>query len=102
IGIWEGGPAEAAPRLAGVPTLRRSTGGAGVLHAPGDLVWSVVLPRDHPAVGRNYARSYRRFGGPIADALAAAGIDAHWAAALDLSETFCLLGARGEVLLSAN
>lgn len=81
-----------------IPILRRSTGGTGLLHRPGDLLWSVVLPRDDPRVGRDYVRAYGRLGGPIAGALRAAGVPAGWTASPGLSDRFCLFGPRGEVL----
>lgn len=82
----------------GWPILRRSTGGTGLLHRPGDLLWSLILPSEDPRVDRGFVRSYGRFGAPIVEALQWAGVDAGWAAALGLSDRFCLFGGRGEVL----
>jgi lipoate-protein ligase A len=86
----------------GWPLLRRSSGGTGLLHRPGDLFWSVVLPRSDPRVGRGFVRAYGRYGRPVVDALASAGIESRWAPAFALSERFCLLGSRGEVLVSGD
>lgn len=87
----------AAERL-GIPIVRRSTGGTGVLHAPGDLVWSIVLPRGDPRVGRDYARAYGRFGAGATRFLTELGLDAAWEAAPGVSNSCCMLGARGCVL----
>jgi lipoate-protein ligase A len=78
--------------------VRRSTGGSGVLHLPGDLVWSVVLPRSDPRVGRDYARAYGRLGHGVTRFFADRGIDARWAPAPGLVEEYCVLSSRGEVL----
>jgi lipoate-protein ligase A len=85
-------------REAGLGHVRRSTGGSGVLHLPGDLVWSVVLPRSDPRVGRDYARAYGRLGRGVVGFLAERGIDARWAPAPGLVEEYCVLSSRGEVL----
>jgi len=85
-------------RAAGLAGVRRSTGGSGVLHLPGDLVWSVVLPRTDPRVGRDYARAYGRLGRCVVRFLAARGADARWAPAPGLVEEYCVLSSRGEVL----
>lgn len=82
----------------GWPVLRRSSGGAALLHRPGDLLWSVVLPRADPRVGRDFVRAYGRLGAPLVAALAARGIPAAWSPALGLSDTLCLFGPRGELL----
>jgi lipoate-protein ligase A len=83
---------------AGLGTVRRSTGGTGVLHLPGDLLWSVVLPRSDPHVGRDYARAYGRLGSGVVRFLALRGIDARWSAAPGIVDDYCVLSARGEVL----
>ena len=89
---------EAECRKLDLPLLRRSTGGTGVLHHRGDLVWSLVLPRTHPAVGPDFVRAYERLGGPVRDALRSSGIEAAWTGPLARSDRFCLLGPRGQVL----
>ena len=95
--------AEEAPiarraRELGVEVVRRSSGGTAVLTGPGDLAWSIVLPREDPRVGRDYARAYGRLGGAVADALGTLGPRAEWGEAPALSEELCLLGPRGQVL----
>ena len=82
----------------GWPVLRRTTGGTAVLHLPGDLLWSVVLPTTHPVVGRGFVRAYDRLGAPIAEALRSAGVPASWGTAFALSDDVCLLGRRGQAL----
>lgn len=88
-------------RAEGYAVVRRSSGGTGVLHAPGDLAWSLVLPRDHPLVGRDYLRAYDRLGRGVTAFLADRGVGASWVPAPGLSEEFCLLGHRGRVLATA-
>jgi len=82
----------------GWPIHRRTTGGTGLLHRPGDLLWSVILPAEDARVGRGFVRSYERYGRPIVQALASVGVDARWTPAFGLSDRFCLFGGRGEVL----
>jgi lipoate-protein ligase A len=81
-----------------LPVVRRSTGGTGVLHLPGDVVWSVVLPRGHPLVGSDFTCAYPRLGQGVIDALAEFGVRSTWSPPFALSDHFCLLGPRGNVL----
>jgi lipoate-protein ligase A len=85
-------------RARGIPILHRSTGGTGVLHEPGDLVLSVILPRRHPQVGSDFVRAYDRLGAGVVAALGGLGIRARWAGPLHLSDELCLLGSRGSAL----
>jgi lipoate-protein ligase A len=88
-------------RALGIPVLRRSTGGSGLLHEPGDLLWSVVLPRSDPRVGRDFARAYPRLGSGPARFLKGQGLaDARWEPAPGLSSDLCLFGSRGQVLVA--
>jgi lipoate-protein ligase A len=84
--------------LRGIPTVRRPSGGAGVLHRDGDLVWGVVLPRSDPRAGRDFARAYGRLGAGLVAALAELGQPADWVPAPGLSEEYCPLGHLGQVL----
>jgi lipoate-protein ligase A len=77
---------------------QRSTGGTGVLHLPGDIAWAMVLPRDHPAVGRDFVRAYDRLGRGVVEALAPMGAAVSWGPPIHFSADFCLLGPRGRVL----
>ncbi len=83
---------------AGVATVRRSTGGSGILHLEGDLLWAVVLPRADLRVGRDFARAYGRLGEGLVRALAAEKLASRWTAAPGLAEEYCPLSSRGEVL----
>ncbi len=82
-------------RRRGLPIVRRSTGGTGVLHEAGDLVWSIVLPRSDPRVGRDYSRAYSRLGVGAARFLGDLGLDAGWTTPPAVSETCFTLGPRG-------
>ena len=85
-------------RAAGWSILRRGSGGTAVLHAPGDLAWSIVLPRSDPRVGRDYARHYDRLGAAVRRCLAEEGVATEWGPPPDRSAEYCLLGPRGSVL----
>jgi lipoate-protein ligase A len=98
VGVRESAPFLASCRTEGVPALRRGSGGTGVLHARNDLVWSVVLPRSDPRVGRTFVREYRRLGAGVATYLNRRGIPADWTAPPGLATDYCALSGRGEVL----
>lgn len=97
--------AEAAPYLRhareeGIPIVRRSTGGTGLVHERGDLAWSIVLPRNDPIVGRQFVRAFGRFGQGVVRFLAELGIDGAWVDAPGLDPAYCTLTSRGSVLAS--
>ncbi len=81
-----------------IPTIRRSTGGSGLLHLPGDLVWSIVLPRADPRVGRDFLRAYSRLGRGAVRFLDGSGLPAAWKRAPGSAAAYCTLSERGEVL----
>ncbi len=81
-----------------IAIVRRTGGGTGLLHAPGDLAWTIVLPRSHPLVGRGFVRAYGRLGAGLVAALRDEGIVAGWTAAPGADDGYCLLGPRGQVL----
>jgi lipoate-protein ligase A len=82
----------------GIPVVRRSTGGLGIWHAPGDLVWSRVLPRSDPRVGRDYSKAYGRLGAGVVRFLHELGAAGTWQAPANLPGEYCLLSGRGLVL----
>ena len=85
-------------RVRGLPVVRRGSGGTGLLHLPGDVFWSVVLPRQHPALVSGFVHRYAELGAGWPTQLAERGVPASWDPALARSRTYCLLGERGSVL----
>lgn len=83
---------------AGLLTVRRSTGGTGLLHGPGDLAWSIVLPRTDARVGRDYVHAYARLGEGVVRFLAERGVSSKWTEPPGIDPGYCLLSARGSVL----
>ncbi|MCI4364460.1 MAG: hypothetical protein L3K10_00115 [Thermoplasmata archaeon] len=98
VGISADAPFVRHAEALGVRAVRRSSGGAGVVHLAGDLVWGVVLPRTDPRVGRDFVRAAPRFGAGLIRALAARGLRSTWVPAPGLSEDCCPLGRLGHVL----
>ena len=101
VGVPPSAPYLDRARAEGYSIVRRSSGGTGVLHAPGDLAWSIVLPRGHRLVGRDYLRAFDRLGRGVVDCLADHGVITTWVPAPGLSEEYCLLGHRGQVLATS-
>ena len=85
-------------RELGLLIQRRSSGGTGVLLAPGDITWAVVLPRTDPRVGRDFVSAYGRLGAPVTRYLEERGWAAVWSPSPASSSDCCLLGGRGRVL----
>ncbi len=102
VSFGVGVPPDAAylQRAAGarIPAVRRTTGGSGLLHAPGDLAWSIVLPRADPRVGKDYVHAYPRLGAGVVDFLSERGVAAKWVDPPGTDPDYCLLSARGSVL----
>jgi len=98
VGVHDDAPFLARATQAGVPVVRRTTGGSGLLHAPGDLAWSVVLPRDDPRIGRDYVHAYARLGAGVVRFLGDRGVSAKWVDPPGTDPDYCLLSARGSVL----
>jgi len=100
VGVSADAPYLVEAARAGVTTVRRSTGGSGVLHAPGDLAWAVVLPREDPRVGSDYVHAYARLGAGVVGFLTERGVPASWGDPPGTDPDYCLLSARGSVLTS--
>jgi lipoate-protein ligase A len=94
----EDAPCIAKARKLGLPIVRRSTGGLGLWHAPGDVVWSLILPRTNSRVGRDYSKAYDRLGTGPARLLRDHGVTGEWLPPLGLTTEYCLLSGRGSVL----
>ena len=98
VGVRAAAPFLGRSAKEGVPAVRRTTGGTGLLHAPGDLAWSVVLPRGDPRVGRDFVRAYARLGEGVVRFLAERGVPARWQDPPGSEPDYCFLSARGLVL----
>ena len=98
VGVHPEAPFLARSTKEGVPTVRRTTGGSGLLHAPGDLAWSVVLPRGDPRVGRDFVRAYARLGEGVVRFLVERGVPVRWQDPPGTDPDYCFLSARGLVL----
>lgn len=98
LGVREEAPYLRRARERGLATARRSSGGTGILHLEGDVLWALVLPRANPKVGRDFARAYGRLGEGLVTGLEAVGVRARWADAPGLAEAYCPLSSRGQVL----
>lgn len=57
----------------GLDVVTRPTGGRALLHAEGDLTYSVILPRSHPVAGLPLVTSYEVISGCVLRALRAVG-----------------------------
>jgi len=98
VGVPPDAPYLQRAASARIPAVRRTTGGTGLLHAPGDLAWSIVLPRADPRVGDDYVRAYPRLGAGVVDFLSERGVTAKWVDPPGTDPEYCLLSARGSVL----
>ena len=86
---------------AGIPVVARSTGGSGLLHGPGDLSWSVVLPRSDPRVGDDYVHAFARLGAGVVRFLSDRDVASSWSDPPASDPDYCLLSARGSVLATS-
>ena len=86
----------------GIPVVRRSTGGLGLWHSPGDVVWSLLLPRSDPRVGNDFSKAYGRLGASTVRFLEQLGVSAAWRPPTGPASEYCLLSGRGAVLTVAD
>lgn len=84
----------------GLPTVRRRSGGSGLVHEDGDLAWAVVLARSDPRVGRDFVRAYARWGRGVVAFLEGLGLSGTWTASPGACAEYCTLSRRGEVLFA--
>lgn len=98
VGVALDAPYLRRARAHGLATAARTTGGTGVIHLPGDVLWAVVLPRTDRRLGRGFVHAYGALGQGVVDGLGELGIRADWVDAPGLSEEYCALSARGQVL----
>jgi lipoate-protein ligase A len=74
LGYFQDDAEAARARGAGMPLVRRMTGGGAIVHAH-EVTYSLVLPEDHPALrGCDVKASYAVMHAPIRAALAAFGV----------------------------
>lgn len=99
VGVPVDAPYLTRASQAGVPVVLRTTGGSGLLHGPGDLAWSVVLPRVDTRVGDDYVHAYPRLGAGVVRFLADRDIAATWEDPPGTDPDYCLLSPRGSVLV---
>ena len=85
-------------RRLGIPIVRRGTGGLGLWHAPGDVVWSLILPRSDARVGNDFSRAYARLGAGVVRFLGELGVSAEWRPPSGPVSEYCLLAGRGPIL----
>jgi lipoate-protein ligase A len=81
-----------------IPTVARASGGTGLLHLDGDLVWALVVPRDDPRARGGFVHAYALLGAGVVRALARLGLPTEWGPPPGLTESYCPLSSRGEVL----
>ncbi|MCI4336498.1 MAG: hypothetical protein L3K17_04800 [Thermoplasmata archaeon] len=100
LGVAQAADHPAAARAAsrGWPTSHRRSGGTGLVHGRGDLLWSIVLPRSDPRVGRDFASAYGRLGGAVTTFLADLGLRGEWVPAANVAPEYCFLSGRGQVV----
>lgn len=101
-GVGARGPYLRRAEAEGIPIVARRSGGTGLLHEVGDLAWTVVLPRDDPRVGRDFARAYARLGRGVVRWLGALGVECAWTPAPGTSHDYCMLSERGWVLVAGD
>ncbi|HZY70031.1 MAG TPA: hypothetical protein VFF67_03525 [Thermoplasmata archaeon] len=82
----------------GIPTVHRRSGGTVVLVRPGDILWSIVIPRDPRAPLSRGLHAYADLGRGVTQALEKHGVDAAWTNSPAISDEYCLLGFRGFAL----
>jgi lipoate-protein ligase A len=100
VGVPEGAAYLRRAREDGVAVVRRPSGGSGLVHLPGDLLWAVVLPRGDSRVGRDFVRAYGRLGEGVRRFLGDRDVPAKWVPAPGLVDEYCSLSSRGQVLAS--
>jgi lipoate-protein ligase A len=98
VGVPDSAPFVRRASARGIPLVRRSSGGTGLLHEPGDIVWTVVLPRDHRVLAPGFTRAYPRLGEGVVAGLRAVGVESAWVPAPGLVEQYCTLSSLGSVL----
>lgn len=98
VGVNERSPYLRRAAAEGILTVARRTGGTGLLHEPGDLAWTIVLPRSDPRVGPDFTRAYARLGQGVVRWLGHHGIEAGWTGAPGVVRSYCTLSDRGSVL----
>jgi lipoate-protein ligase A len=98
VGVSEEAPYVRRGRGEGLAVSRRTSGGSGIIHLRGDLIWAVVLPRHDSRVRHGFVREYPRLGRGLSTLMQEGGVRAEWTPAPGLNEAYCPLSSRGSVL----
>jgi len=85
-----------AIRDLGLDTVKRGTGGGGILHNATEVTYAVVLPIDFPGLPRDLPRSFAYLSQGVVTALRALGVPAELEVVGDLTrEALCYVRKQG-------
>lgn len=85
-----------AIRALGLDTVKRGTGGGGILHNATEVTYAVVVPIDHPGVPRDLPRSFAYLSQGVVTALCSLGVAAELEVVGDLTrEALCYVRKQG-------
>lgn len=77
-------------------TVKRGTGGGGILHNASEVTYAIVVPIDHPGVPRDLPRSFAHLSQGVVTALCSLGVAAELEVVGDLTrEALCYVRKQG-------